>query len=251
MKRIPTIATAVLATLALLAPAAAAAPTRIPQQAATLNVLAAPHTVNHVTIDYEVFEQLPGGLQIDDQGITDSAGLEVIGHEDQVCLEPVGDTTKCIDTGTLAGVPAGSTGAGESPSFFLGDGNDTFRSDTVGDVTVNAGPGNDKLTAGTRPMIFAGFEGEPTAVVPSEEDFYGGAGNDVLIGRGQPDYLDGGAGNDKIVGGAGKDDLYGGPGNDLLDARDGHRDGVIDCGPGRKDKALVDPVDPKPKGCEL
>lgn len=238
-----------LALASFAAPAAAAAPTRIPQQTVVLNVLAAPHTVNHVTIAYEVYETLENGFQVDDQTISDTAGVESIGHEDQACVPSTPNLVKCLDTATLTGVPAGSTGTGDDPAVYLGDGDDTLVSDNVGDLMVNAGAGNDRLTSGTRPMIFGEFEGEPATVLSSEEEFLGGSGNDVLIGRGQPDYLRGGAGNDKLDGGPGSDSLYGDAGNDVIDARDGHRDRVIDCGPGRKDRALVDKVDPKPISC--
>jgi hypothetical protein len=49
-----------------------------------------------------------------------------------------------------------------------------------------------------------------------------GPGNDVLIGRGDPDLL---------VGGPGRDRIDAGPFADTVRARDGWRD-TIDCGPG-------------------
>ncbi|MBT26112.1 MAG: type I secretion protein, partial [Rhodobacteraceae bacterium] len=47
-------------------------------------------------------------------------------------------------------------------------------------------------------------------------EFYGGAGNDLLDGAGGDDYLDGGADDDTLIGGAGADTLLGGTGDDLL-----------------------------------
>lgn len=47
--------------------------------------------------------------------------------------------------------------------------------------------------------------------------FFGGAGNDTLIGAGLNDFLDGGDGNDDLLGGAGNDMLLGDDGNDDLD----------------------------------
>jgi Ca2+-binding RTX toxin-like protein len=227
---------------------ALAAPTKIPQSTSGIKVIAAPGTVNNITIDYGVFQQLENGLQIDDQEISDTAGLSVVSGEDQVCGQPVQNTTKCVDTGTLAGVPNGTTGSGEDPSVLLGDGNDTLVSDSVGELTVFGGPGNDRMIGGSRPSVFADFEGGPPTIVDSSENFNGGGGNDVLIGNGQPDLLNGGSGNDILNGGPGRDSLYGGAGNDFLNARDGHRDAVIDCGPGN-DRAKVDKVDPKPISC--
>ncbi|MGL5011438.1 MAG: calcium-binding protein, partial [Paracoccaceae bacterium] len=45
-------------------------------------------------------------------------------------------------------------------------------------------------------------------------DFYGEAGNDVLVGRGGSDVLLGSAGDDFLNGGTGLDQLYGGAGAD-------------------------------------
>lgn len=52
-------------------------------------------------------------------------------------------------------------------------------------------------------------------------EFFGGAGNDVLDGMGGNDTLDGGAGNDTILGGSGDDSLAGGSGGDTLFGGDG------------------------------
>jgi Ca2+-binding RTX toxin-like protein len=74
--------------------------------------------------------------------------------------------------------------------------------------------------------------------------FWGGGGDDRLLGRAGNDYLDGGAqddeirggrgidsilgrrGNDVIRGGPKGDHLYGNPGNDVIWARDGNRDKI-------------------------
>ena len=45
--------------------------------------------------------------------------------------------------------------------------------------------------------------------------------------------------------------LIGGPGNDGIDAFAHDRDTAIFCGPGRRDKAWIDKIDPKPRGCEV
>ena len=61
--------------------------------------------------------------------------------------------------------------------------------------------------------------------------FYGGSGNDTLIGGNSRDILDGGTGNDVIRGGAGHSKIYGGPGNDQIS--DGLNGSEIHTGPGR------------------
>lgn len=245
-------ASGVLGIVALLTAVAAstvaAAPTTIPKTATGIHVNAAPGTENHVTIRYDVWEQGNDGFHIDAQYITDTAGLIVVEAEGQICTQPVANTTACVDTGTTAGVPDGSTGTGENPLIKLGDRDDTLVSDNVGDLEVIGGSGDDNMRGGSRPIIGGTFEGEVFGNDPSPEYFRGQGGDDVLKGFGQPDDLDGGKGNDRVVGGKGKDGLYGGGGNDFLNARDGQKDKWINCGPGN-DKAKVDKIDPKPVSC--
>ncbi|MDQ2066584.1 sulfatase-like hydrolase/transferase [Xinfangfangia sp. CPCC 101601] len=83
---------------------------------------------------------------------------------------------------------------------------------------------------------FEGGDGDDLLVAISnrrhdEHAFYGGAGNDTLIGAEGRATLDGGAGDDVIYGGTGFNRIYGGPGNDLI--TDGDRSSVIHTGPGR------------------
>ncbi len=240
---------AAMAALALaFAGAAQAAPTHIPKTATGLHVGAAPGTVNNISIVYGVFEQGTDGFHVDAQYITDTAGLTVQEAEGQICTQPINNRTACVDTGTTAGIPNGSTGTGENPVIKLGDRDDTLVSDNVGDLEVIGGSGDDTMRGGSRPVTDVGFEGEPGFIDPSSEYFRGQGGDDVLKGFGQPDIIDGGKGNDELVGGKGKDDLYGGGGNDLVNARDGARDRRINCGPGN-DKVKVDKVDPDPVSC--
>ncbi len=229
---------------------ASAAPTTIPLTSTGIKVIAAPGTQNQVSITYGVFEQGTDGFHIDAQFISDSAGITVESGEGQVCTAPVGNATACVDTGTTAGVPDGSTGTGENPTIRLGDLDDTLTSDNVGDLDVRGGPGDDTMTGGSRPIVVGAFEGEPGETITSEELFAGQGGDDTLRGNGQPDSLDGGGGNDRLIGGPGRDTLAGGPGNDRLDARGGVVDAHIDCGPGR-DVLRVDGPRPRPTGCEV
>ena len=52
-----------------------------------------------------------------------------------------------------------------------------------------------------------------------------------------------------LNGGKGIDTLKGGPGNDTIKAADGKKD-KVDCGPGKKDTAVVDQKD-SVKNCEI
>jgi len=80
------------------------------------------------------------------------------------------------------------------------------------------------------------------------DELRGLAGDDRLAGGRGDDLLRGHAGDDRLDGGPGRDVLRGGSGDDRLSARDGARD-VVDCGPGRRDRAIVDRRD-RVTGCE-
>lgn len=102
---------------------------------------------------------------------------------------------------------------------------------TTGDSVMGT-PGDDRLTGTNRASRLDGRRGD-----------------DVLRGRGGQDGLHGRAGKDKVVGGKGRDWMTGGKGNDRLLARDGRRDHLVNCGPGR-DVAIVDRAD-QVRGCEI
>jgi Ca2+-binding RTX toxin-like protein len=77
----------------------------------------------------------------------------------------------------------------------------------------------------------------------------GTARGEKLSGRGGADLLLGRGGRDRLIGGKGEDALYGGKGNDRLRARDGSDD-LVDCGPGRRDVAVVGPTEDGVYDCE-
>ena len=71
---------------------------------------------------------------------------------------------------------------------------------------------------------------------------FGGGGRDRLFGGPGPDRVSGGVGDDLIDSGSGSDRIAAGAGNDRVLAR-GHAADTIDCGPGRRDVAIVDNAD--------
>lgn len=77
----------------------------------------------------------------------------------------------------------------------------------------------------------------------------GGAGDDLLAGRGGDDRLRGGRGDDVIVDTDGRDAVFGGPGDDRVNVRDGHGDDRVRCGSGR-DVVVADPGDRVAADCE-
>ena len=110
---------------------------------------------------------------------------------------------------------------------------DLLNGTTAGDA-LRGLAGNDRLTGlAGRDCLFGGA---------GNDRLSGGSGNDRLSGGSGKDRLSGGSGNDRLVGGRGRDRLSGGSGNDRVLARGQARD-TIDCGPGRRDVAIVDPFD--------
>jgi RTX calcium-binding nonapeptide repeat (4 copies) len=79
-------------------------------------------------------------------------------------------------------------------------------------------------------------------LAPSDEDIEGSFDYDVLIGD---------AGANSMLGQPGVDRFYGRGGEDTIDARDGVRDEVIQCGTKGhpSGRALIDPIDPPPVDC--
>ena len=92
------------------------------------------------------------------------------------------------------------------------------------DLSTNTASGgdaaNDTLAGGIDGIIgsdwndtLVGYDGQG---VDWTNEFYGGAGNDFIDGRGGDDFLYGGDGNDTIIGGTGADLIEGGAGDDVL-----------------------------------
>jgi Ca2+-binding RTX toxin-like protein len=90
--------------------------------------------------------------------------------------------------------------------------------------------------------------GSPTSIGKDNEILEGTNLADLLIGSSRSETIWGREGNDIVVGRGGSDDLEGFAGRDLIDAVDGHRDRLIDCGSG-PDRARRDRIDPRPIKC--
>jgi Ca2+-binding RTX toxin-like protein len=98
----------------------------------------------------------------------------------------------------------------------------------------------------------------PTTIAADLEILEGSAGDDTLLGSKRKDFLilgregddviRGGGNNDLLLGNGGADSLFGDGGFDSLDAKDGERDKVINCGAGGG-KAKKDGNDPRAVRC--
>jgi VCBS repeat-containing protein len=109
----------------------------------------------------------------------------------------------------------------EVVGLYTGSGNDTINLSAANYVALQAGAGNDTVTAGL-----------------GNDWLISGTGNDILDGSGGTDRIEGGDGDDVLLGGAGNDNqvrvpqpsfggsflggLYGGAGNDTLDGGEGN-----------------------------
>jgi Ca2+-binding RTX toxin-like protein len=128
-------------------------------------------------------------------------------------------------------------------------------------VCRKAGKGNDRLSGDARANVMRGGRGnDHLRGMGGNDRLFGELGNDTLDGGAGKDRLDGGAGKDRILGGPGDDVLVGGPGKDTFSAGAGNdtvnaRDRVvgerIDCGPGRRDIAIIDIGDRPARNCEV
>jgi probable HAF family extracellular repeat protein len=123
-------------------------------------------------------------------------------------------------------------------------GNDTLAGTSGPDVICGLG-GNDRINGlGGHDTLFGDACGVKSKLASAAATH----GNDVLNGGRGNDKLYGGPGNDKLGGGPGVNSYSGGRGNDTLNARNGKKE-TVDCGPGKKDVAIVDKKD-KTKRCE-
>ena len=109
----------------------------------------------------------------------------------------------------------------------------TSPSYSYGDLTINAGSGNDILMGSSGNQTIYGKAGNDYIWGGSgTNNLYGGSGNDTIFagGNAASDLLSGGAGNDKLVANNGADSLSGGSGNDTIVA--GYGNQVLSGGSG-------------------
>src|SRR5262249_16161800 len=159
--------------------------------------------------------------------------------------------------GDDAVIGEGGNAASGPDALSGGPGDDQLAADypCAGD-TFSGGPGDD--VAGFAPSVvgirarMGGIATLASGRCPSGSPTHIGAGNEVLEGSNESDRLVGSNrsetiwgrdGDDVVIGRRGADDLEGFAGRDLVDARDGQRDRLIDCGSG-PDHAITDRVDP-------
>jgi Ca2+-binding RTX toxin-like protein len=135
----------------------------------------------------------------------------------------------------VVGTPADDVrGGGALSDIIFGRGGADLLRGLGGADCLYGQRGADRLLGGRgRDRLFGG---------PGADRLVGGAGNDQLRDHPGRDRLLGGRGRDRLNPGRGRDRVAAGPGNDRVLARDSAAD-TIDCGPGRRDLALIDRLD--------
>jgi len=148
------------------------------------------------------------------------------------------------------------------PTYLYGEGNGDLLAAGSGCAggEIVGGPGRDDASfaeTGAHPgTLYISFpkhkawidaikDCHPVRLDRTNEDMEGSFDNDVLIGDSRPNSM---------LGQPGQDEFYGNGGEDTIDARDGRRDFVIQCGRhpvAPEGHALTDSFDPSPTACAL
>ncbi len=120
-----------------------------------------------------------------------------------------------LNGGTEADFLTADTSFGDAVGDNLngGEGDDFAEGGSSGSVTIDGGPGKDRLSGGAVGDTIHGGDGDDT--------IDGNTGNDTINGDAGADRLDGQEGNDTVNGGADADLIDGTLGNDTLDGGTG------------------------------
>ena len=229
---------------ALLAPAAAGADSTLVQvNAGLLRIDGLKGTPSQVEVRYKTAAEAGFGGLTDRFLITDESGLQAVGAD---CAAVSATQASC------SAVPVSTIEA------TLGDGDDLMvLNASKGDrvprrfaTDLSGGSGADVIRGGVGDDVMRGNAGRDVLAGWSGDDLlFGGSGTDGLLGFSGDDTLFGERGRDALFGQKGRDRMFGGPQNDVLLARDGFRDPILNCGPGKRQRAITDWRDPRPNRC--
>jgi hypothetical protein len=164
-----------------------------------------------------------------------------------------------IDADIILGGPKNDAISGNASANLLdgGAGNDALDGGG-GPDTLRGGEGSDAADYSRRSAgVTVTLDGVANDGESSEgdnasdiESVIGGGGPDTISGSAAANSLTGGGGEDFVDGLTGVDELLAGDGIDLLRARDGARDGTLNCG-SQRDFVIADPGDPGGTNCEV
>ena len=225
-----------------------------------LVLMAAAGEANQVTITQEIvgFRRLrivvrdeppvqagPGCERLDDRTaacVAGAIGPVHLGDGDDWIDSPQRDVYGGEGADILTARYGGAVKGDDGDDVLIGNRGEGGRGDELLVVTTGQGDaggwGDDVLTGGT-----------------GMDQLLGRRGNDIMHGGANSDRIAGGPGDDRLAGGAGRDQLEGDSGADRLVSREDRSAGEprvldrVDCGTGRRDRAVVDGRDDV-KRCE-
>lgn len=239
-----------------------------------------------VSLDYPSspadYDQDPGAVDV-------VAGKGTKNHAIEVTYEADTDSFVITDSGRIGAIDPGcermtarrvrclSPGSEEPPDVVIrgGSGDDHLRADETvrGGVSLSGDRGRDVLRVAPKATGGAGISGGPDG-----DRIFAGGGDATLRGDAGADEILGGPGHDVIYDGVGSDlvrarggfdaiyvevtysthghptgrhnRIYMGAGVDQIFARNNHKDGLLHCGRGGDDGAIIDDKDQNPRACE-
>jgi hypothetical protein len=243
-----------------------------------LVLTAAAGEANQVTITQEIvgFRRLrivvrdeapvqagPGCERLDDRTaacVAGAIGPVHLGDGDDWIDSPHGDVYGGEGADILTARYGGAVKGNDGDDVLIGNRGEGGRGDDLLVVTTGlGGAGNDILRCLPPSNAFCQLDGglgdDVLTGGTGMDQLLGRRGNDIMHGAANSDRLAGGPGDDRLAGGAGRDQLEGDSGADRLVSRDDRSAGEprardrVDCGTGRRDRAVVDRRDDV-KRCE-
>lgn len=203
-------------------------------------------------------DDTPGEPDVDGDGVPDSQdNCVTTPNPDQADSDGDGSGDVCDDDNRQG--PASCRGDASINQFRGTNNDDRLRGSPGRDAIFGVG-GNDSLAGlGGNDCLSGGPGNDKANGGPGNDKVQGESGNDVLRGAGGKDSVRGGPGRDLIRGGSKRDRIFGGAGKDKLmgqagrdrinSAGDNTRD-IVNCGKGKKDRAVVEVIDKVSRNCE-
>ena len=126
----------------------------------------------------------------------------------------------------MSSFPIIDTGEGDDSICIRADGVSPDLYDILGDVTIDAGPGDDYVLGSPGPEFVDAGDGRDFIRAGAGDDWLSGgagqdeiwaqAGDDFVFGEDGHDFLHAGPGNDEVDAGRGDDVVFGGKGEDFM-----------------------------------
>jgi hypothetical protein len=205
----------------------------------------------------------PGCERLDDRTascVAGAIGPVRLGDGDDRLDTPNGDVYGGDGADILSGYYGGTVKGNAGDDVLIGNRGEGGRGDDLLVVTTGSGGADDDILrcfpqSSALCQLDGGLGNDVLTGGIHMDQLRGRRGNDVIHGGANSDGLAGGPGDDRLVGSAGRDILEGDSGADRLVSREDRPAGEarasdrVDCGTGRRDRAVVDRAD-NVKRCE-